>query len=170
MARPSTTPHEKTQILVGSGELAGGDPPGPLEKARCPWLPVMEAREPGQTAGKRKALLVFVCLGTEEDKPTGLRLRRRLGGPVVRAWSQTAWVQVKSNLLAVFWLYHVGCMIKEVMTLPLNLCPSHHPEHTWKSAQYTVGGQEGLCSKPSIILQLGPALSSMAAPAPAGRV
>ena len=66
MACPSTTPHEKTQILVGSGELARGDPPKPLKEARCPWLPVMEARELGQTVGKRKALLVFVCLGTEE--------------------------------------------------------------------------------------------------------
>ena len=69
MTLPSSPyPHEKTQILVGSGELARGDPPRPLEEARCPWLPVMEAREQGQTAGKRKALLVFVCLGTEEDE------------------------------------------------------------------------------------------------------
>lgn len=114
-----------------------------------------------------------LCLSAWEQrrmKPASLRLRRRLGGRVVRAWSQTAWVQVKLNLLTVFWLCHVDSMIKEVMTLPLNLCPSHHPEHMWNSAQYTVGGQEGLCSKPGIILQLGSTLSSMAAPAPSGRV
>lgn len=143
MTLPSSPyPREKTQFLVGSGELARGDPPRPLEAPGClSWKP-----------GSRAKLLVkgkhCLCLSAWEQKkmkPASLR-PRRLGGPVVRAWSQTAWVQVKSNLLAVFWLCHVDCMIKEVMTLPLNLCPSHHPEHTWSSAQYTVGGQEGLCS------------------------
>lgn len=134
-----------------------------------PRLPVMEARERGQTAGKRKVLLVFVCLGTEEEasKP---QAQEETGWPDGESVEPDGLGSSRINLLAVFWLCHVDCMIKEVMTLPLNVCPSHHPEHTWNTAQYTVGGQEGLCSKPGIILQLGPALSSVAAPAPAGRV
>lgn len=43
-------------------------------EVRCPWMPVMEARELGQTAAEMNAVLVLVCLGTEEDeasKPRG---------------------------------------------------------------------------------------------------
>lgn len=43
-------------------------------EVRCPWLPVREAREPGQTAAGMNGVLGLVCLGTEEDeasKPPG---------------------------------------------------------------------------------------------------
>lgn len=125
MARPSTTPHEKTQILVDLGSWLEETHPGLLRRLDTPgclsWKPGSWAK----LLAKGKRCLCLPAWEQKKTKPTGLRLRRRLGGPVVRAWSQTAWVQVKSNLLPAFWLCHVGCMIKEVMTLPLNPCPSH---------------------------------------------
>lgn len=43
-------------------------------EVRCPWMPVMEGRELGQTAAGMNGVLVLICLGTEEDeasKPQG---------------------------------------------------------------------------------------------------
>lgn len=39
----------------------------PLIEVRCPWLPVLEAKELGQTVAGMNGVLVPDCLGTENE-------------------------------------------------------------------------------------------------------
>lgn len=131
---------EKSQVLCRSGERAGGDTAPPPQASGEDEASKLPAQ--GETG----------WLGGESKEPGCL------GSSQIKC--------VHCLLAASQGLHDQGSM-----TLSLNLCRSHQPPRTHLEQNPVHSRWPGsLCSKAGISLQVGPALFSMAAPAPAGRI